>query len=136
MKKRRPIHETPDAFDRLYRPEYVETCARSVLSSNSPVMFVLGKHAAAAQWITPAVQPIDTLYARRAVLLRRLAEGDESVRPEYEKTLSEIRELQAREADELREHMKRQDEQHDRTLALFDDTERFLQQHAHLVPST
>ncbi len=135
MSKQRPLPPAPDAFDRRYRPQFVATVARERVESSPPEMFSDGRVAAKVEWISCPSHRIDALYAQRATLLRRLAEGDEAARPEYERTLAALRNLQEREADVVHDRMSREAQQHRQNLQLLDDAERFLQQHAHLVPS-
>ena len=132
MPRKRNPSQLVEAFDRRYRPGHLPDMG----PHGAPSLFSSSRRDhSRAQWVERPALRVDALYARRAALLHRLADGDESARPEYERTLAALRSLQEREAEMLHDRMSREAQQHRQNLQLLDDAERFLQQHAHLVPS-
>ena len=80
MPRKRNPSQLVEAFDRRYRPGHLPDMG----PHGAPSLFSSSRRDhSRAQWVERPALRVDALYARRAALLHRLADGDESARPEY-----------------------------------------------------
>lgn len=134
MPKSRQEFGVLEAFNQRYRPKHAPQAARrstpSMFSRSGPL------HEQQATWVVSPRRRIEELSALRAALLRRLAEGDMTAQPEYERTLEALREVQKAEVLRIEVQYAVENEREAETARLHEDNERFLAAHAHLVPTT
>jgi hypothetical protein len=124
-----------DAFDACYRPRRAEE-QRGGSSIGPMLLSSSQQNSSKAVWIQSPAQRIDSLYARRARLLRRIADGDESAHGEYNSVVETLQDIQASEAARVRAEIAREEAEFALSRSASDDAQAFLDRHAHLVSGT
>ncbi len=126
---------TKHMFDECYRPRLAKE-QRGISSSGPMLLSSSTTHPSKAVWIQSPAQRIDALYARRARLLQRIADGDASARVEYEAVVEKLQDIQASEAARVRAEIAREETEFTSSRGASDEAQAFLDRYAHLVPAT
>lgn len=135
MSARPPASGIFDFFDRKFRPKAAARSAKPAVVGWGPAALARGAEPVRVEWIVSPTQRIEQLYRRRAELMRRLAD-DEGARADYERVVQELLSLQRAELERTEAQRAQEDAQLRATESLIESNERFLERHAHHLPST
>jgi hypothetical protein len=76
------------------------------------------------------------LYAQRAALMAREANGDPSAPAKLAAVMKRLRRLQHRQVERMQARFDREDREHGESRALSEQAEALLAKYAHLLPQT